>query len=148
MNSTALQHSLLAAFATLFFTFAMSLPGVCALAMAKVEEDGEWSCSCLGSSEDEGAAEADECCCGCGPVTDGQDRPDVEPVLSAVAPVQEEHLLSPPTLWWTPKLVATLWLVDTLATSSVSLDPTLPPVAVLPLWDQSDLYLKNSTLLI
>lgn len=148
MNLSVIQHSLLAALATLFFTFVMSLPGICAMAVASPGTDGDFSCTCLGSSGDSEVDDEHSCSCGCDIMSDGHDSPEVDPVLGGLASSQEELKVSSPTLWWTPKLVATLWVVDRLAGAPILSDPVLPPLAALPLWDRSDLYLENSILLI
>lgn len=148
MQISALQHSFLAALATLVFAFVMSLPGVCAMAMADSGADEEWKCACLGSTEDSEPGDDEGCQCGCGLVKDGQDRPDVEPVQIAMVNAEDELSKSAPNLWWTPELIAALWVIDQLDGALILTDPALPPVAALSLWDQSDLYLKNSILLI
>lgn len=66
---------------------------------------------------------------------------------AAVGSTDELHELEGPDFWWSPQLVATLWLVDRLAEATT---PTTPPGSPPPTLaaDRSNTYLTLSTLLI
>lgn len=151
---TRRSTSMLAPVVTLAFSAVMLLPCLCATAMAQDVEstvgDEAGCCPETGEpaeSQDEPGDSDDDCCCE--GATSCANGVDVESPLSidATTSSSEETDIDEPTTWWTPDLVATLWVVDVLADALQPQPSAHPePDDVRP--DESGTYLKTATLLI
>ena len=147
----AQTRSILAGLVTLTFAATMLLPCFCATAFAAdLDETSSTDCcpetgeSSPGDEEQDG----DACCCNglsaCGQ-SDTTERANLDALLGSE--VDDGANLEGPTTWWTPDLVAALWLIDRIANST---DSIAPPKFHAPTDrpDRSDTYLKHATFLI
>lgn len=147
-------HSILAGLVTLMFSALLVAPCFCSTASAEEsgDSDDEGCCpSQVAPDSNSGEEPEDEegCCCTmlstCGQSEGGALSVSGGAVVSTF---DDELSLQGPTTWWTPDLVATLWVVDRL---SIAFDSApswseVPPYIVRP--DRSQSYLTHSVLLI
>lgn len=137
---------------TLLFAVALLIPCLCASAAAMEADDSSGCCPETGQSEvdvsDHDGQDGDDmsdCCCS-DPVDtcSSNDLADTSFLPQTTTSSFEENIQGPNT-WWTPDLVATLWLVDRLADAETT--STVEATAyhsIRP--DRSEIYLEHSIL--
>ena len=143
--------SVTSAAVTLIFSVALLLPCLCATAAAQpMEAAGEEASDCCPESaeDDESTEHEDSGCCCDGPTScSSNDASDSPFVYQATTSSFDEDDFEAPTSWWTPQLVATLWLFDRLATYTDHSSP--PPTTSTSIsTDESETYLQHATLLL
>ncbi len=146
-------HSIVGFLTTLLFASVMLLPCLCGTAMAlEVESGGDSDCcpsnEAPAENEDEDPGPDHDCCDGC--VVACGEAADIDGNLgeAVLSSTQELTEIDDSSSWWTPDLVATLWLIDQVAlfTEGKQPQPANLPTAQRP--DRSDTYLQHSTFLI
>lgn len=153
---TRRSTSMLAPLVTLAFSAVLVLPCFCATAMAQGSESGgeagadccpETSSQSTDADSSDVPGDDDDCCCDDGATCVGDAGDDTVFGHQAVTSSFDESDVEAPNTWWTPDLVATLWVVDRLAeTSTPTADQVVETDDVHP--DESDTYLQQATLLI
>ena len=143
-------RSILGLVTTLAFSAVLLLPCFCATAMAQQDVDPadvEECCPSKQAPSDDEPAHDDCCCDGVSVCGESGEAPAAQGSYGIVPSSEDMTSIDGPTTWWTPQLVATLWLVDQLASSTDDAEPPRisPPVQ---LSDRSDTYLQHSTFLI
>ena len=140
---------------TLVFSAALLIPCFCATAMA-AEAQTEDSTDCCpetgesnaeSSPDDQQSDHEDTSCCCDGPVScSSNDAADAQFLPNTVTSSFDEDL-DAPNQWWTPDMVATLWLVDQLS-EGVEVSETQPVSLHTVRPDRSDAYLEHSVLIL
>lgn len=144
-------RSILGLFTTLAFASVLLLPCLCATAFAQGSESTTATDCCPSNQtpqEDE-EQPAYDCCGGCTTACGQAGDLDVVDVKAALAQSPEiAGDLDGPTQWWTPDLVAALWLADRIA--NLAQTSASPPIEHLsdPAFDRSDTYLQHAVLLL
>ena len=143
-------NSTLSVMAGLMFSATILLPCLCAAAVDAEDEalgeDEASSCCPERAEESPEDEQGDDCCCE-GPMaqTSG-DELVAHTGQTALTSSCEDDVESPNT-WWTPDLVATLWLVDRLATTELPL-PSVDVSSTHHRPDRSATYLEHANLLL
>ena len=136
----ARTHSILAGLVMLMFSALLMAPCFCATAMATEAEDADDSGCCpeqaaQESDPQEDPGEEEGCCCttlsACGQSDGVTIAGDGGAVISTF---DEDDAVDRDGTWWTPDLVATLWLVDRLSTAfeTPSTSEEIPPHKLRP----------------
>ncbi len=146
--------SVLATMTALGFVSFLLIPCLCSTAAAgEIEDEATGCCPFSQDSEPEEEGPEDresnnDCCSDCASTcTKGAGNGDFAN-SEAVLQMERELLgeLTPQT-WWTPQILATLWLVDRLAEADFSPEPIAWQIRQAHP-DRSDTYLQLETLLI
>ena len=122
------------------------MPCLCAAA-ENAEEPPSDCCPMSGDSDPTEEREDSDCCCAtvgaCGEPDAIQSPAD----LAGLVGTSQLDEIDGPTTWWSPDLVAALWLVDRIASlSAASLPPAEYTSEVRP--DRSNTYLEHATFLV
>lgn len=146
-------HSMLGVLTMLAFLSASLLPCLCATAAAEdIErlEDGDCCPSAADTSHEEEPSDTDhsDCCGNCVTACGEAQDFDASPLdVAVVSTTEVTSSIDAPNLWWTPELVATLWVVDHLVSSSNHAStPMVESFDLRP--DRSDTYLQHATFLL
>lgn len=144
-------HSLWVFATTLLFASVLLLPCLCATAMAQESDQPAEDCCPSGQSpmEDGEDRHSEDCCGGCASACGDTDNTSAIPSGGAIVSTAEiGEDIDGPGLWWTPDIVAALWLVDRFALlEEQRLDAlSFIPSEIRP--DRSDTYLQHATFLI
>lgn len=148
-------HSVVATLVTLAFSAVLLAPCFCATATAsELDESDDGDCCPTQNEEPDEPGEhdndeGDDCCCAVFSVCEQSSQ--AVPVGGGdalISTFQEDGEIDSPTTWWTPDLVAALWLVDYLAgvDDTVDVSDDIPPLENRP--DRSETYLQQLTLLL
>lgn len=147
-------RSAVAVMTTVVFAVVLTLPCLCATAMAGEVDSGDEDKCCPMSKDSEPEEEPQDeqgdhdCCGGCAAACgEAHDMDRTEGEAGGLAQEREADSVSAGQSWWTPELLANLWLIDRLAGLETTSSPTYR-FSHLYRPDRSATYLQHKTLLI